>query len=165
MHSRRTAVTQPLAGHFACLRILTCSHLVDKQLCVQPCMGTNQLAAAALARSLRAASGAFLDEGDGFFLIRQASPFTIMCTRWRWAQCKWCWRWEYNMSIPDGFNGPLCRRCMELEEPPWWPNHRQRCELFVWHCFGRGHIRRELPALARDMCRTIASFVSKPWLQ
>ena len=37
-------------------------------------MGTNQLAAAALARSFRAASGAFLDEGDGFFLIRQASP-------------------------------------------------------------------------------------------
>ena len=30
-------------------------------------MGTNQLAAAALARSFRAASGALLDEGDVFF--------------------------------------------------------------------------------------------------
>ena len=68
------SATSLLAVKFASLRILTFSHLADKQLCVQPCMGTNQLAAAALARSFRAASGAFLDEGDGFFLIRQASP-------------------------------------------------------------------------------------------
>ena len=56
-----------LAVHVASLRILTFSHLADKQLCVQPCMGTNQLAAAALARSFRAASGALLDESDVFF--------------------------------------------------------------------------------------------------
>ena len=48
------------------VRELTFSDLADKQLCVQPCMGTNQLAAAALARSFRAASVAFLDEGDVF---------------------------------------------------------------------------------------------------
>ena len=73
MHPHRTAVTQPLAGHFACLRILTCSHLADKQLCVQRCMGTNQLAPAALARSLRAAPGAFFDEGGRRFFSHPTS--------------------------------------------------------------------------------------------
>ena len=63
------------------------------------------------------------------FFSHPTSKLTIMCTSWRWAQCKWCWRWEYNVSIPDGFNGSLCRRCMELEEPPWWPNHRERWEF------------------------------------
>ena len=148
------SATSLLAVNFASLRILTFSHLADKQLCVQICMGTNQLAAAALARSFRAASGALLDEGDVF--SHPTSKLTIMCTSWRWAQCKWCWRWEYNMSIPDGFNGSLCRRCMELEEPPWWPNHRERWELFVWHWFG--------PAFPWGVCHTIASFVSEPWL-
>ena len=90
------------------------------------------------------------------FFSHPTSKLTIMCTSWRWAQCKWCWRWEYNMSIPDGFNGSLCRRCMELEEPPWWPNHRERWELFVWHWFG--------PAFPWGVCHTIASFVSEPWL-
>ena len=61
------SATSLLAVNFASLRILTFSHLADKQLCVQICMGTNQLAAAALARSFRAASGALLDEGDVFF--------------------------------------------------------------------------------------------------
>ena len=32
------------------------------------------------------------------------------------------------MYIPDGADGPLCGRCMQLEEPPWVPNHRQRME-------------------------------------
>ena len=50
--SHRTAATQPLAGHFASLRMLTRSHLADKQLGVQRCMGTSQLAPAPLARSL-----------------------------------------------------------------------------------------------------------------
>ena len=50
--THRTAATQPLAGHFASLRMLTRSHLADKQLRVQRCMGTSQLAPAPLARSL-----------------------------------------------------------------------------------------------------------------
>ena len=52
MHSHRTAITQPFMGHVACLRILPCCHLADKQLCHQPCMGTSELARAPLARSL-----------------------------------------------------------------------------------------------------------------
>ena len=39
MHSHRTA--QPLAGHFAFLRIITCSHLAHKQLCLQRGMGSD----------------------------------------------------------------------------------------------------------------------------
>ena len=107
------------------------------------------------------ASGAGTTE---VFLLRKASYWTIIKTRWCWAQCTWCWRWEYNMGIPDGFNGPLCRRCMELEEPPWWPNHRQRCELFVWHWFGRDRKILKLQAFPWDVFRTIASFLSEPWL-
>lgn len=35
-------MTQPLAGHVGVIRMVTCSHLADKQLFVLPCMGTSQ---------------------------------------------------------------------------------------------------------------------------
>ena len=78
-----------------------------------------------------------------------------------WATCNWCWRWEFNMYITDWVGAPLCDRCMDLEEPPWWPNHRQRCELLVWYCFGRNRNCQELPALDWDACCAIASFVAE----
>ena len=117
--------------------------------------------------------------GSSFLFVSQGlqSASSWMASYWTivgslgWEQCKWCSRWDRcscYMYNPDGLwhDGPLCNRCMELEEPPWWPNHRQRCELFVWSFFGRALCKgsRELPALPLDMCRTIASFVSKPWL-
>ena len=49
--THRTAATQHLAGHFASLQHPRAS-LPDKQLGVQRCMGTSQLAPAPLARSL-----------------------------------------------------------------------------------------------------------------
>jgi len=118
----------------------------------------------------------------------------ITWTRWEWAQCTWCWRWEYGMYIRDDRDvplcdlcncleqciwcwrwgnhyGPLCAGCLDLEEPSWWPNHRQRCELFVWRMFGNGvnHRQHRVWAPRRlelhwDLCCAIASFVSKPWL-
>ena len=34
------------------------------------------------------------------------------------------------MYIPDGVNEPLCGRCLDLNEPPWYPNNRQRAVLY-----------------------------------
>ena len=48
-----------------------------------------------------------------------------------WARCYWCWWWEYGMYIPDGVNHQLCGDCMDLWEPPWYPNNRQRAELYL----------------------------------
>ena len=54
----------------------------------------------------------------------------------RWLRCTWCWRW--GKCLPDEYLngadplididmvGVLCERCFALEEPPWWPNNRQR---------------------------------------
>ena len=40
MHPRRAAMTQPLAGHAASLRILVCSHLIVKQRFTPRCLRT-----------------------------------------------------------------------------------------------------------------------------
>ena len=56
-----------------------------------------------------------------------------------WYRCHWCdWRGYFNhVYVPDkyvliddeGFAPTmLCLRCIELEEPPWRPNNRQRCQ-------------------------------------
>ena len=50
MHSHRTAMAQPLAGHVAFLRIIVRSHLAHKLLFVSRRLGTNQLAPAPLER-------------------------------------------------------------------------------------------------------------------
>ena len=54
-----------------------------------------------------------------------------------WLQCTWCGWWGKCMSdMPDHLQLTdidsippmlLCNRCFDLEEPPWWPNNRQRC--------------------------------------
>ena len=71
----------------------------------------------------------------------------------RYLQCGWCWRW--GKCVPAEFlNGadPLtnvlgvglkCNRCLDLEEPPWWPNNRQRCAMTLRNM-------RLLPALLRN---------------
>ena len=64
-----------------------------------------------------------------------------------WLQCEWCWQWgkclwdEYlDGAEPlwdvDGV-GLLCDRCLELEEPPWYPNNRQRCSVYLDHMLFR----------------------------
>ena len=52
MHSHRIAITQPLAGLCAFLRIIICGNLACKSVCVQRCLGTNQIGPAPLARSV-----------------------------------------------------------------------------------------------------------------
>ena len=49
MHSHRIAITQPLAGLCAFLRIITCGKLACKAVCVQRCLRSNQTGPAPLA--------------------------------------------------------------------------------------------------------------------
>ena len=78
-----------------------------------------------------------------------------------WEQCYWCWRWEWNMYIPYGVNQPLCNRCLDLDEPPWYPNDRQRFENETWRLF---HCQLKLPrtgrGLGKEATTLIASFLS-----
>ena len=30
-----------------------------------------------------------------------------------WHRCHWCRKWQYNMYIPDGIDGPLCGTCID----------------------------------------------------
>jgi hypothetical protein len=51
----------------------------------------------------------------------------------RWLTCSWCWAWGKNIAITgipglwdiDGV-GLLCDDCIQLSEPPWKPNNRDR---------------------------------------
>jgi len=60
--------------------------------------------------------------------------------------CHWCWKsGSCQDELPDGVIplwdvdgvGLLCDVCMQLEEPPWWPNNRQRCALQLRESIGR----------------------------
>ena len=66
----------------------------------------------------------------------------------RWLRCKWCWQWGkclhddfLNGALPltdvDAVGDVLCDWCLDLEEPPWWPNNRQRCAMWL----GEGKVR------------------------
>ena len=74
-----------------------------------------------------------------------------------WCQCYWCWRWEYNMYIPDGVGGPLCGDCLDLVEPPWVPNNRQRAEIF-FEALCRTHWVLGDPAISS----VVASYLAHP---
>ena len=65
--------------------------------------------------------------------LRPAAPMGSL----GWAQCYWCWRWEYNMHIPDfvfdslsdepfDHGGALCYKCecrlFSGQRPPWQPD-------------------------------------------
>ena len=59
----------------------------------------------------------------------------------QWLYCAWCWRWgkctadEYLDGAEPlwdtDWSGLLCGWCLELEEPPWWPNNRQRYARYL----------------------------------
>ena len=34
--------------------------------------------------------------------------------------------YDYDCNCMEG-GRLLCGRCLDLEEPPWWPNNRQQC--------------------------------------
>ena len=62
-----------------------------------------------------------------------------------WWQCHWCWKWGMSLCdevLPYGVLplwdvdgvGYLCDNCgFVLEEPPWYPNARQRCAQSLEH--------------------------------
>ena len=63
-----------------------------------------------------------------------------------WYQCHWCGWWGYfgGADVPDKYvlldvDGPslclLCMRCVWLDEPPWWPNNRDRCHEWLLQVF------------------------------
>ena len=108
---------------------------------------TEQTTAAAVAASPTAATGSY---GD------------------RWLYCAWCWRWgkcladeRLNGAEPltdvDGV-GTMCDRCLELEEPPWWPNNRQRYATYLqeFRLLPRALLRLEATIIIK-----LASFVTE----
>ena len=61
----------------------------------------------------------------------------------------------------DAVGGVLCDWCLELEEPPWWPNNRQRCAQ--WLCVGKVLPIRFLGKRSPDedlLIKTIADFLA-----
>ena len=86
----------------------------------------------------------------------------------RWLYCAWCWRWGkcladelLNGAEPltdvDGV-GTMCDRCLELEEPPWWPNNRQRYATYLQEF---RLLPRALLRLGDTIIIELASFVAE----
>ena len=73
-----------------------------------------------------------------------------------WAQCEWCWKWQYNMYIGDAVGAPLCDSCQDCDEPPWYPNNRQRSEHY-FKAILRSHGILNLVAVE------LASFLANPY--
>ena len=57
----------------------------------------------------------------------------------------------------DGYGGPICERCLELDEPPWWPNNRQREAL----CLQRARLLPELLRVRHAIAMNIATFLAE----
>ena len=73
-----------------------------------------------------------------------------------WAQCYWCWKWQYNMYIIDWIQEPLCDVCIDRliddeQGPPWWPDGRTRLQIVL---------QRRLPAIP---ARLIAEYARELW--
>ena len=56
--------------------------------------------------------------------------------------------------------GLLCDRCYDLEEPPWYPNNRQRCSIWIREMLFR-HImaNRDLDGVAARVAVYLAENV------
>ena len=78
--------------------------------------------------------------------------------------CDWCGWWGYAgpmvparfMIVESGKNGKLlgfCLRCIKLDEPPWWPNNRDRCHEWLLQVF-------RTTELNTDVQRTIAEMLA-----
>ena len=90
-------------------------------------------------------------------------------------QCTWCWRWgKCTLSegekwddeggwIPplahvDGYAVTLlCTACVRLEEPPYWPNNRQRCTLSL----EQGRLLPQHILSLGSVTKLVADFVAK----
>ena len=74
-----------------------------------------------------------------------------------WAQCYWCWRWNYNMYIPDPIGRPLCHYCFDrfLDglEPPWQPDARARLRMVL----------QQKAPLPHNVASLISEFAREDW--
>ena len=61
------------------------------------------------------------------------------------------------MYIPDGVNRPLCDGCLDLDEPPWYPNERQRFENTTRFLF---HRQLKLPRTGRGLGKQAATLIA-----
>ena len=89
-----------------------------------------------------------------------------------WYVCEWCGWWGY-LAGPDvsdkyklyeahvwknvPFATLLCMRCLELEEPPWWPNNRDMCHEWLLQEFRK----TALPPLDTHIFRRIAEYIAE----
>ena len=87
----------------------------------------------------------------------------------KWLQCDWCGWWGHtdwdepaDMALSDGDGDQLmvfCLRCNELEEPPWYPNNRQRCADWFLN-ISRGLPNPDHQQAAAEVSRKIAEFLA-----
>ena len=79
------------------------------------------------------------------------------------ARCFWCWRWEWNMYIPDPVGRPLCGDCLdsfcEGHRPPWQPDAIGRTAGLLAMTF-----RPATPSIGPEVCERIAAFLEPSWM-
>ena len=75
-----------------------------------------------------------------------------LCKQHRlWVQCTWCGWWE------EGDRGRVpfrCRWCKGFDEPPWWPNNRDRCHRSL-----QG-LRLFPPQIPEHVLRVVACYIA-----
>ena len=81
--------------------------------------------------------------------------FTFQPSWVAWRSCYWCWKWGLGMPILAAVNLPLCSECIHLDEPPWYPNGRKRCQIRVETVF-------RSKELGEGASKTIAAFLTSP---
>ena len=80
-------------------------------------------------------------------------------------RCYWCWRWTRSVRTVDSNGLWMCTLCMTSlllgGEPPWSPNHKERCKRLVGCLFDAPVDRgRSLPVV---VCDLIANFLAEKW--
>ena len=63
------------------------------------------------------------------------------------------------MYIPDGIGEPLCGDCLDFDEPPWYPNNRQRAQSYFEEIF-----RSHEPVLPVEVTNLIGDCLADPYV-
>ena len=80
-----------------------------------------------------------------------------------WARCYWCWQWKFSIGHQVGVGevaDPLCDRCRDLNEPPWYPNNRQRAVLYFQHTLSRHEYGYAL--FFKQQAEALAAYLANP---